>query len=855
MTLAATMFGGSVRAADVSFLRSPPPLRSTSDCVACPPERVSLPASDACEPAWSAAFGAQPGVGGDIFAMTSFTDANGPALYVAGEFITAGSELVNHIARWDGKSWTPLGGGLTDGPVGYGGGYALAVFDDGGGEALYVAGDFGSHIAKWDGVRWSSLGRGLDGLATALTVFDDGSGPALYVGGGFTHADGVPAKGVARWDGRTWSAVGGGVSGGTSIADVWALVGYQSPAGPRLVAAGDFTNAGGVPASRIAAWDGASWSPLGSGMNDRVVALAAFDDRTGRDTRLFAAGEFTSAGGAAADHVAAWDGRSWSALGAGVNGDAGVLRVVTDAANVASLWVGGSFDTAGGVAAKHVARWDGRAWESVGLGVDTPVRAIGAVVDSEGMPDIVVGQGAVIPSFDFPLAGTRLIHRWDGRDWSLITGGLDGFVHAVATYDAGGGEGPSLIVAGRFTHVGGVSASRVARWDGSRWHAMGSGMNATVWSLAVHDDGSGPALFAGGDFTTAGGTQARHIARWDGIAWSEPSGGVDSVFGATGDPTVRALLSFDDGSPLGPSLIVTGTFDTAGGVAANSVARWRGGAWSAMGQGIELPVTPEWPVGAALAVFDAGLGAGPQLYVAGSFQRAGGASVPRIARWDGTTWLRIGAPTASSVGGLEIRSLAVFDDGSGDALYAGGLFQKLGVGANLLRWDGAQWSMPWPVAPDARVSALATFDDGTGAGASLFAGGEFGQIGGQQAKRLARWDGAVWSSLDAVVLGDFWGASVEAITAIDAAPGAGLGNVLWIGGFFQGSVTGDGYLIRWQGCPETCAADLDHDGVVGGSDLAIVLGAWGTARGDVDGDGITGATDLALILGAWGDCP
>ena len=38
---------------------------------------------------------------------------------------------------------------------------------------------------------------------------------------------------------------------------------------------GDFANAGAVPASFIAAWDGASWSALGSGLDDDVHALTA----------------------------------------------------------------------------------------------------------------------------------------------------------------------------------------------------------------------------------------------------------------------------------------------------------------------------------------------------------------------------------------------------------------------------------------------------------------------------------------------------------------------------------------------------------------------------------------------------
>ncbi|MFO0829411.1 MAG: hypothetical protein U0572_14835 [Phycisphaerales bacterium] len=51
-----------------------------------------------------------------------------------------------------------------------------------------------------------------------------------------------------------------------------------------------------------------------------------------------------------------------------------------------------------------------------------------------------------------------------------------------------------------------------------------------------------------------------------------------------------------------------------------------------------------------------------------------------------------------------------------------------------------------------------------------------------------------------------------------------------------------------------CPADLDHDGVVGGSDLGILLGNWATSAGDLDGNGTTDAADLAILLGAWGGC-
>jgi len=96
--------------------------------------------------------------------------------------------------------------------------WALAVFDDGTGPALYAGGEFGTgflqpghHITKWNGTSWEALGSGINGPVRALGVFDDGSGPALYAGGYFTTAGGQPANSIARWDGQSWTPLAGGV--------------------------------------------------------------------------------------------------------------------------------------------------------------------------------------------------------------------------------------------------------------------------------------------------------------------------------------------------------------------------------------------------------------------------------------------------------------------------------------------------------------------------------------------------------------------------------------------------------------------------------------------------------------------
>jgi hypothetical protein len=51
--------------------------------------------------------------------------------------------------------------------------------------------------------------------------------------------------------------------------------------------------------------------------------------------------------------------------------------------------------------------------------------------------------------------------------------------------------------------------------------------------------------------------------------------------------------------------------------------------------------------------------------------------------------------------------------------------------------------------------------------------------------------------------------------------------------------------------------DLNHDGLVNGIDLAIVLSNWGACGsgpcpGDIDRDGLVNGVDLAIVLSNWG---
>ncbi len=106
------------------------------------------------------------------------------------------------------------------------------------------------------------------------------------------------------------------------------------------------------------------------------------------------------------------------------------------------------------------------------------------------------------------------------------------------------------------------------------------------------------------------------------------------------------------------------------------------------------------------------------------------------------------------------------------------------------------------------------------------------------------------------------------IDLVSKSPVTGLA----VGGSNWTALNGDGSLIVFRSTSSALApfdsngfadffatplavpvtGDLDGDGHVGGADLALLLGAWGTSgAGDLDGDGIVGGSDLAILLGSW----
>jgi hypothetical protein len=74
------------------------------------------------------------------------------------------------------------------------------------------------------------------------------------------------------------------------------------------------------------------------------------------------------------------------------------------------------------------------------------------------------------------------------------------------------GAGAALYVGGQFLRADDVAVSGIAKWDGSRWTAVGGPAYRTVRALAMFDDGAGPALYFAGSEPGRSERQGTHIA-------------------------------------------------------------------------------------------------------------------------------------------------------------------------------------------------------------------------------------------------------------------------------------------------------------------------------------------------------
>lgn len=615
------------------------------------------------------------GVDGSVRALAQTESGT---VIAAGLFGAAGSVSSNGIAAWDGTAWRSIGGGVGGGNAAV---YALAVE----GNTIYAGGNFANagptqatNIARWDGSAWHALGEGIAGngaIVLSLAIHNN----RLFAGGRFTQAGTATATGLAVWENGGWQAAGtlAGI-GGQPFVSALAI------AGGRLYVGGLFNNVG-VTANSIAQMDLSTgvWEGVGAGLDGTVNTLLPLGDS------LIIGGEFSHRGKRDSINLAFFSGGTLATFGGGTRGITYSL-----AADSTTLCVGGLLTRVGGISVANVGEWSRqtKGWFVPGRGVAGGINFVAVRPPNQVF---VTGELQMSKGLSLPYLG-----MWDGEEWQDI-GGLSGTGDAIliegddvivgGAFNIAGGNGnctgigrynlttkqwtpyatgtpgrgrvsaiirfhDTLIMAGRFAF--GDSILNIAKWDGSRWRPVGSGVTGTVSTMAVLGD----RLYVAGSLTAAGGAPASNIAWWDGNSWNRL--GTEQANGTSGP--IYSMVAMPDGS-----LVVAGEFTSAGQIFSDNIARWSNGDWTSI-------------AGTNGPIYRLHLNNG-KLYVGGAFTRADAASVNNLATYEVASgaWSNFNDGVTGSPGAT-VRGIATL----GNDLFVGGNFPYAG---NVQSWNFARF--------------------------------------------------------------------------------------------------------------------------------------------------------------------
>ncbi|HSR98722.1 MAG TPA: hypothetical protein VLM79_16815 [Kofleriaceae bacterium] len=467
-----------------------------------------------------------------------------------------GTQAIQGLAVWNGTAWAAPPGGAPDT-------FAFTLVEDGG--QLLVGGDFtaiggiaATGVAAWTGTAWQALS--FPSAAAIYALARDAKG-TLYAGGSLGQFAGDAAGGFAQWTGKTWVPASGGVGNGGIPGVVTDLDLHDGS----LYVTGCFSSVGGasedpaaITSTQVARYDGA-WHALDDG--SKAVLSPWFEERSCGDEGpdsvwrvsyqrwfsdgddLFLGGAFSGVAGTASHSVIAFDGAAWHAQGTAGLGITSNLDRIAISASTCDVW-GASMTSlthvSGAPVHAHVAHFTGNAWVPINDALANDALCFGFAVSPTG--EVALGCLEFPPNADavshlYRVSGDHLEQvggdlpsilalAYDpsgklwiaGGDATGFLGRLDGttvttiedkFDAAVSQLDVA--SATDILVGGSFSAVGTVKAARIARWDGTAWHALGAGLPGTPTAIAhdattayasTLDEGNGTLLLGAFDGTT-----------------------------------------------------------------------------------------------------------------------------------------------------------------------------------------------------------------------------------------------------------------------------------------------------------------------------------------------------------------
>jgi len=268
-------------------------------------------------------------------------------LYVSGIFFEDGNcNIMRGVAQWNGQHWDSLGRG-SEGIVPK---FGLAMYKD----TLYANGNFydsniNFYLGKWNGTFWDTILK----IPEKITTYIQKDG-ILYMAGTFDYYLGDSTYMIKKFDGTGFTAeIPYCFSGDGGV--VYSMAFYRDT----LYVGGfyDLLSCNGF--SSLGKWNGTNLQMLSPafanhGANCNILAMVEFQGE------LYIGGYFLQSDGYAGNFIMKWNGSTFSPVGSGMNNRVRCMKVHNN-----KLYVGGDFTTAGGLVSNCVAMWDGSNWHSM----------------------------------------------------------------------------------------------------------------------------------------------------------------------------------------------------------------------------------------------------------------------------------------------------------------------------------------------------------------------------------------------------------------------------------------------------------------------------------------------------------
>lgn len=225
----------------------------------------------------------------------------------------------------------------------------------------------------------------------------------------------------------------------------------------------------------------------------------------------------------------------------------------------------------------------------------------------------------------------------------------------------------SLYVSG-MDYKSGMPKSYIRKFNGVIWSTLVEigGFNNSISEMKEYNG----ELYVGGQFIEfAGISNANSLVKWNGSKWSAVGVGFDKTTFAQ----VNALEVFNN------KLYVGGRFDSIAGIQLKNIAVWNGNAWSA-GPSCESGIG-QYTIVQGMKTFNG------NLFIGGSFEKVNSVNCKNVAKFDGTNVSSLsngnGNGTNSEVTGFEAFK---------NELYLYGYFSMIDT-ANvngIAKWDNSQ---------------------------------------------------------------------------------------------------------------------------------------------------------------------